>query len=178
MISGKNTIFDRALWRVLAAGLLYAASGAALQAQECNLPDARAEADCLRQLVGEMKQDMRTLLDDIEQYKARAEEFARQSKLTEEQFQTVITQKNTIIGKQTEIIGQHEQDMGLAARQIDLYKTCCLGSAKGRLRLHVGVGATGSDTELAGMVGVGLGNFNVYGFIQEQNSGLMLGYQF
>ena len=178
MTSEKNIIYETAVRRIVYGILLCALPLAPLQAQECNLPDARQEADCLRALVTEMKQDMRTLINDIEQYKARAEEFVEQSKQTDAQFKTVIAQKDTIIYKQDVIIGQHEQDMELAARQIDLYKTCCLGSAKGRLRLHVGVGATGSDTELAGMVGVGLGNFNVYGFIQENNSGLMLGYQF
>lgn len=178
MASRTSTSFDRLLTQLVAGALLCTVFGGPLHAQECDLPDARQEADCLRALVGEMKQDMRTLIQDIEAYKARAEEFVKQSKQTEEQFKVVIGQKDTIIGKQDEIIGQHEQDMELAAKQIDLYKTCCLGSAKGRLRLHVGVGATGSDTEIAGMVGVGMGNFNVYGFFQENNSGLMLGYQF
>lgn len=169
-----NTAYKYHLIVILLIGTLSTPT----HAKECDLPDARQEAICLRQLVGEMKQDMRTLISDIERDKARTEEFVQQGKQVEAQFRTVISQKDTIISKQDEIIGLHEQDTELAAKQIDLYKTCCLGSAKGRLRLHVGLGATGSDTEVAGMVGVGLENFNVFGFFQKDNAGLMLGYQF
>ena len=72
-----------------------------------------------------------------------------------------------------------EKDAALADEQINKLKACCLITPEQNLSFHVGLGATSSDnTEAAALVGVGYGRWRLYGFLQDSNSGLLLGYQF
>lgn len=150
-------------------------------AEECQFDDPAKESACLRDKVKEVRQDIKTLLTRVQEYKDRTEKADQANREVQKQHAQVIAKKDEIIAKQDEIIKQHEQDTELANRQVSKLRLCCQGTVSNAFRFNVGLGATGpgtSDLDVAGLVGVGIGSLNLHAFLQKDNSGLILGYEF
>jgi len=147
-------------------------------AKDCQFNDKNKEVSCLREKVKELKRDLKQSLRQSQSFLNKQETSNKISKNKSKQYEEVIVQKNEMLAVQKDLIKLYKEDKELAAKQMDKYRLCCLGNYGNAIRFHVGLGATGNDAEAAAMVGVGIGNFNFYGILQDNNSGVMLGYQF
>jgi hypothetical protein len=140
-------------------------------AKDCPKGNINEEVMCLREQNKQLK-------DKAKEYLKKCEATDSQAKKTVAQLLKEIEAKDKQIEIQEELIAQKQTSFDLQKQQSEHYEICCKNSPSGRLRFHVGIGATGTDNDVAGMLGVGYKRFNVFAFLQDQNMGVLLGYQF
>ena len=152
------------------AFFLLSVPGQAL-AKDCPTGNLEEEVKCLRDQNQKLK-------DKARKYLAACEADENQSDKVIAQLLKEIEEKDKYIELQDDLILQKEATYDLQKKQSDHYEICCNNSPSGKLRFHVGIGATGSENEAAGLLGVGYKRFNVFAFMQDENTGVIFGYQF
>ncbi|MDH5181534.1 MAG: hypothetical protein OEZ39_15160 [Gammaproteobacteria bacterium] len=166
------------------SGLLFAlllTTGIPFARAACDNGTATERNQCLNALVAEMKQDMRTLIDKAKADKAASDKALTDSKAVNDKQTEVIKSQEATIAKQKTIIDAMDKDRDLANQQVSKLKLCCqINPNNLPLRFSVGAGATKSGDEYEGalLFTVGYQRLNVHGLLQDNNSGLIFGYQF
>ena len=113
-------------------------------------------------------QKLKTELEALQKEIAAKEALLKSLENVEQHYEKMLGQQREYI-EQLEITKDGYKDLAKDYKKL---------SGEPWLTLDVGLGATGGDTDPAILVGVGIRKVKMWGFVQENNSGLVLGTNF
>jgi predicted ribosome quality control (RQC) complex YloA/Tae2 family protein len=136
------------------------------------------ELQRLRKKVDQQKSEIEDLKQENNVLRDKGNLLSKYITKYKEQAEATLAAKDNEINLLTKKSELMEKDRDLASTQINKLKACCLITPDRKISFQAGIGVTGRDSDAAVLVGAGYGQWRIFGFMQDSNSGLLLGYQF